>query len=74
MPLLEYILWQRFSNVIKKTIENCQNSNYKILDHFANVDKMVNIGSNMKRKNKDFCLSRYACYLITQNIDPRKKL
>ena len=44
MPLLEYTLWQRFSNVIKKAMENCQNSNYKILDHFISADKMVNIG------------------------------
>ena len=74
MPLLEYTLWQRFSNVIKKAMENCQNSNYKILDHFISADKMVNIGSNTTRKIQDYKLSRYGCYLIVLNCDPRKKV
>ena len=44
MPLLEYTLWQRFSNVIKKAMENCKNSNNNILDHFIGADEMVSIG------------------------------
>ena len=52
MPLLEYTLWQRFSNVIKKAIENCKNSNNIVLDHFISADKMVSIGSNTKEKFK----------------------
>ena len=51
MEVLEYTLWQRFSNVIKKAIENCKNSNNNILDHFIGTDKMVSIGSNTKRKH-----------------------
>ena len=43
-------------------------------DHFANVGKMVDIGSNTKRETNDYKLSRYACYLITQNGDPRKEV
>ena len=74
MPLLEYTLWQRFTNVIKKAMENCKNSNYKILDHFISSDKMVKIGSNTTRKIRDYKLSRYACYLIVLNCDPRKKI
>ena len=74
MPLLEYTLWQRFTNVIKKAMENCKNSNYKILDHFISADKMVKIGSNTTRKIRDYKLSRYACYLIVLNCDPRKKI
>ena len=74
MPLLEYTLWQRFSNVIKKAMENCINSNYDISDHFIGADKMVIIGSNTTRKIQDYKLSRYACYLIVLNCDPRKKV
>lgn len=61
MLILEYTLWKRFSNVIKKAIENCKNSTYNISDHFINVDKMVTIGSNTIRKIQDYKLSRYAC-------------
>ena len=74
MPLLEYTLWQRFSNVIKKAMENCRNSNHNISDHFIGADKMVNIGSNTTRSIQDYKLSRYACYLIVLNCDPRKKV
>ena len=74
MPLLEYSLWQRFSNVLRKAMENCLNSNNNILDHFIIADKMVSIGSNTERKIQDYKLSRYACYLIVLNCDPRKKV
>ena len=74
MPVLEYTLWQRFSNVINKAKENCNNSNYNVLDHFIGSDKMVSIGSNTERKIQDYKLSRYACYLIVLNCDPRKKV
>ena len=53
MPLLEYSLWQRFSNAIKKAMENCINSNNIVLDHFISADKMVQIGSNTERKIAD---------------------
>ena len=73
MPLLEYTLWQRFSSAVTKAIENCKKSNNNILDHFISTDKMVNIGSKNRRKIQDYKLSRYACYLIVLNLDPRKK-
>ena len=74
MNVLDYNLWQRFSNSINKAIENCKNSNNNISDHFISADKMVNIGSKTKRKIIDYKLSRYACYLIVLNCDPRKKI
>ena len=52
-------------------MEACNGSNYYILDHFVLEDKMVSIGSNTKRNIKDYKLSRYACYLIVQNCNPR---
>ncbi len=70
--VLEYTQWRRFENVINKAKLACENSNIKVDDHFANAGKMVDIGSNTKRKTKDYKLSRYACYLIAQNGDSRK--
>ena len=72
--VLEYMQWRRFENVINKAKLACKNSNIKVNDHFANVGKMVDIGSNTKRETSDYKLSRYACYLITQNGDPRKEV
>ena len=71
--VLEYYQWRRFENVISKAKLSCQNSNININDHFADIGKMVDIGSNTKRETKDYKLSRYACYLIAQNGDSRKK-
>ena len=74
MMVLEYKQWRYFELSILKAIEACNNSNYDALDHFAHYRKMVDIGSNTKRNIKDYKLSRYACYLIVQNADPRKKV
>ena len=74
MKVLEYSLWQNFHGIIKLAICNCNNSNYNVLDHFIDTNKMVQIGSNTKRKIQDYKLSRYACYLIVLNCDPRKKI
>ena len=71
--VLKYTQWRRFENVIDKVKTACHNSNINISDHFANVSKMVNIGSDTKREIMDYKLSRYACYLIAQNGDYRKK-
>lgn len=72
--ILEYTQWRRFENVINKAKFACENSNIKVDDHFANVGKMVDIGSNTKRITKDYRLTRYACYLIAQNGDSRKEV
>ena len=72
--VLNYKEWRKFDNVIDKAKSSCNNSGINILDHFVDVDKMVSIGSNAQRKQKDYKLSRYACYLIVQNADPRKEM
>ncbi len=72
--VLDYKEWRKFDGVINKAKDACQNSNNNVSDHFVDIDKMVNIGSGAKRKKKDFILTRYACYLIVQNGDPRKSI
>ena len=72
--VLEYKKWQKFINVIENAKIACEKSNYNVLDHFTQVGKMVKIGSRAKRKQVDYELSRYACYLIVQNSDPRKEI
>lgn len=72
--ILEYTQWRRFENVINKAKFACENSNIKVDEHFADVGKMVDIGSNTKRITKDYRLTRYACYLIAQNGDSRKEV
>lgn len=72
--VLNYKEWRKFENVINKAKESCKNSGVTVFDHFVDVDKMVQIGSGAKRKQKDYKLTRYACYLIAQNGDSRKKV
>ncbi len=71
---LEYSQWRRFNEVINRAIISCDNSKLEINDHFAKVGKMVDIGSKTSRRIVDYKLSRYACYLIVQNSDPRKEV
>ena len=74
MPILEYSNWQNFEKIVKKAKISCENSDISVLDHFTNVNKMVLIGSGAYREQTDYKLSRYACYLIVQNSDPRKEV
>ena len=71
---LEYGKWDNFKRVIEKAKISCSGSNIPISDHFADVGKMVYIGSNTEREIQDIELSRYACYLIVMNADPRKEI
>ena len=72
--ILEYKEWRKFLGVIDKAVNACNNSNVNVLNHFVQADKMVEIGSGAKRKQVDYKLSRYACYLIVQNGDSHKKV
>ena len=74
MPILQYTKWQNFEKIIDKAKITCKNSNFDILDHFTDASKMVLIGSGAYRKQIDYKLTRYACYLIAQNGDSRKKV
>ena len=72
MIVLEYKQWRRFEQVIERAKEACKNSNVSIFDHFADVGKIVKAGATNKDIG-DIKLTRYACYLIAQNGDSRKK-
>ena len=72
--VLEYTEYRKILPVINKAKITCENSNLDVNDHFAHVSGMVDIGSKTKRKVQDYKLSRYACYLIVMNCDPRKEV
>jgi DNA-damage-inducible protein D len=71
-PLLGYSQWRRFEDAIERAIISCGQSGNKAGHHFAGAGKMVELGSGSIRKVEDYHLSRFACYLIAQNGDPRK--
>ena len=70
--LLGYSKWENFANVIAKAKEACANVGQEVADHFPDVRKMVVLGSGAERDVDDMLLTRYACYLVAQNGDPRK--
>ena len=71
--LLGYAKWDNFLNVVSKAKTACEVSGHAVADHFADVGKMVDLGSGSQREVDDLMLTRYACYLIAQNGDPKKQ-
>ncbi|WP_445712663.1 DNA damage-inducible protein D [Flavobacterium sp.] len=71
--LLGYSEWRNFTKVISKAKTSCEVSGNQIEDHFVDINKMVSIGSGTEREIEDIMLTRFACYLIAQNGDPKKE-
>ncbi len=72
--VLDYKEWRKFENVINKAKESCKNSDISVLEHFVDVDKLSKRANNAEVVIKDYKLTRYACYLIAQNGDTRKRV
>lgn len=72
-PLLGYARWENFQVAINRAVESCKTQGINVDDHFREVTKMVTLGSGATREVQDYMLTRYACYLIAQNGDPRKE-
>ena len=72
--VLNYKEWRKFENVINKAKESCKNSDIEISEHFVDVDKTIKMPKSATKIIRDYKLTRYACYLIAQNGDSRKKV
>lgn len=71
--ILGYAKWDNFLNAIEKAKIACEGAGEKVVHHFADVGKMIDLAKGAQRRIEDFALTRYACYLIAQNGDPTKK-
>ena len=70
--ILGYAQWRNFLNSIDKAKKSCEGAGEKVSDHFAEISKMVGLGSDAERTIPDIALTRYGCYLVEQNGDPAK--
>lgn len=73
MPLLGYERWENFDKAISRAMDSCETSGIEVSNHFREVTKMIETGKGAQRPVKDYMLTRYACYLIAQNGDPKKE-
>ena len=73
MPLLGYERWENFAKAISRAMDSCETGGIEVSDHFREVTKMIETGKGAQRPVKDYMLTRYACYLIAQNGDPKKE-
>ena len=73
MSLFGYERWENFENAVRRAMNSCETAGIEVSNHFREVTKMVVLGSGSQRGIKDYMLTRYACYLIAQNGDPKKE-
>ena len=74
MPILQYANWQNFEKIIDKAKKSCENSDINVFEHFTDVNKTIKMPKGAEKTIVDYKLTRYACYLIAQNGDSRKKV